>query len=187
MFVYCHNNPLNEVDVSGNFGLFALGTIGAIAGGVINYAGQVLSNYKQGKSGTDAWTNVNWGSVASSAFSGAISAIPGAGALGEAVDVVGSNLIEHGVNALVSGESMNLEDIKNDILSDALTSVFLPDIIPSKKVPRFIRDIKDDARALGIKGTRKLERYLGFSQITTIVTNAFNADTSSRILDYARG
>ena len=88
MFAYCNNNPVHLKDENGSFGLFTLCAIGAIAGGLVNYAGQVISNYAAGKSGDDAWTDVNVGEIASSAFSGALSAIPGGGPMIAVADAV---------------------------------------------------------------------------------------------------
>ena len=62
------------VDVGGNLGIFALIAIGGLLGGLIDYAGQVISNYRNGMSGSEAFTSVNIGSIAASAFSGALSA-----------------------------------------------------------------------------------------------------------------
>ena len=82
MFIYCNNNPVMHNDPTGEFGVATLCVIGGLAGGLINYASEVITNYREGCRGADAWVNnVNWGGVAASAFSGALSAIPGAGPL----------------------------------------------------------------------------------------------------------
>ena len=157
--------------------------IGALVGALVNYAEQVITNYANGETGAKAWTDVNVGEIASSAFSGAIAAIPGSGAWGDVADAVGGNLIEYGVNALVSGKSENFAEVGKDIAKDLLSSAFMPDLLPSKDVPKFIRDIKSEAREAGIKGTKKLQKYLDFIQVTTIITNTFNSSTSSNILE----
>ena len=187
MFTYCNNNPINLVDTDGQFGVGFLCAIGAIAGGLINYAGQVMSNYRDGKSGTEAWTDVNVGEVASAAFSGALAAIPGSGALVDIADTVGSVVIEHGVNALVAGKPFELKKVGKEIVSDFIVNTVVGDIIPKKSVPRYIRDIKEEAVEAGIKGTKKLTKFLNFKQATNIVINSFNADTSARIKDMVFG
>ena len=77
MFAYCNNSPTSLKDPNGHFGILTLIGIGAFVGGLIDYAGQVITNYASGMSGIDAWTEVNIGEIAGSAFSGAISVIPG--------------------------------------------------------------------------------------------------------------
>ena len=134
-------------------------------------------------SGIDAWTEVNIGEIAGSAFSGAISVIPGSAIWGDAVDAVGSNIIEHGVNAIVYGDEFDIVTIGKEIVSDYVTDTILPEFLPTGDVPRFIRDIKDEARELGVKGTKNLQQYLNISQISTIVVNGFNADTNSRLCE----
>ena len=134
-------------------------------------------------SGIDAWTEVNIGEIAGSAFSGAISVIPGSAIWGDAVDSVGSNIIEHGVNAIVYGDEFDIVTIGKEIVSDYLTDTILPEFLPTGDVPRFIRDIKDEARELGVKGTKNLQQYLNISQISTIVVNGFNADNNSRLCE----
>ena len=183
MYAYCNNNSVNCEDPSGELGVAALCAIGAIAGGAIDYAGQVIRNYRNGKKGADRWLDVNWGSVAGSAFSGGVSVIPGGGAAAELVDIVGSKVIEHGVNALTTNTKFDIHAVGCDILEEALSSAVTSSFVPNMDVPKYIRDIKQEAREMGIKGTRKLQQYLDFKQITTILTNAFNASTHSIIVE----
>ena len=181
MFAYCLNNPISMVDDDGYFGIWTLCGIGALVGGFINYAGQVIENYNDGKTGAEAWTDVNIGEIAGAAFSGAISAIPGSSAWGDVVDAIGSNVIEHGVNSLVYGDTFDCKALGQDIVTDYVTSAFLGDLLPTNGVPKYIRDIKEEAHNFGVKGTRKLQKYLNLTQVSTIVINGFNSDTSDRI------
>ena len=182
MFAYCLNNPISMIDEDGRFGLFTLCTIGAVVGGLINYAGQVIENYSNGKTGVEAWADVNVGEIAGAAFSGAVSAVPGSGVLGDVIDAVGSNVIEHSVNSLVYGTEFNCSALMTDIVTDYVETAFVPDLLPKGDVPRYIRDIKDEARELGVKGTRKLQSFLNISQVSTIIINGFYDDTEDRIL-----
>lgn len=181
MFAYCVNNPISMVDEDGHFGIWTLCAIGALVGGLINYAGQVIENYTDGKTGTEAWTDVNVGEIAGAAFSGAVSAIPGSSAWGDVVDAIGSNVIEYGVNSLVYGDTFDCRALGQDIITDYAESAFLGDLLPTKDVPKFIRDIKEEAHSLGVKGTRQLTKYLNLAQVSTIVVNAFNSDTNDRL------
>ena len=183
MFAYCLNNPVAMKDEKGNLGVLALCGIGALIGGLVNYAGQVIANYNNGKSGAEAWTDVDVGNIAAAAFSGAVSAIPGIGIYGDVIDAVGSNVISHGVNALVSGDAIEMSELGYDIASDLVSSIFIPDVVPSMELPKYIRDIKKEAREAGIKGTRKLQAYLDFKQVGIILINTFNSDTSDRLED----
>lgn len=131
--------------------------------------------------GAEAWTEVNVGEIAGAAFSGAVSAIPGSGGWADAVDAIGSNVIEHGVNSLVYGDEFDCMALGEDIITDYAASAFLPELLPTSNVPQYIRDIKDEARAWGVKGTRKLQAYLDLTQVSTIVINGFNNDASDRI------
>ena len=181
LYSYCNNNPIAKKDVSGNFGVFALGFIGAIAGGLVNYAGQVINNYQNGMSGAEAWSDVNWGKVASSAISGAVAAIPGSGAVGAAVEIVGGNLVEHAYDALAGKKEFSIKDLGKDIIEDSIKEAFIPDIIPTRSMPKFIRDIKQSARAAGVKGKHKLQQYLNITQIETIAVNSFLNDIKDRL------
>ena len=184
MFAYCNNNPTNKKDPSGELGILALCTIGAIAGASIDYAAQVISNYRTGLSGSSAWTSVNVGSIAGSAFSGAVSAVPG-GSLGAAiVDSVGSALIEISVNSLLAGDEINIREIGNEAVKNLAIDMLTPDFV-EVSIPKYIRDIKKEAIQQGIKGTRKLQKYLDFKQVSGILINSFNSDSVSRLVDYA--
>ena len=185
MFAYCLNNPVSMQDDDGHFGILTLCAAGAFIGGLINYAGQVYENYTNGKTGADAWTDVNVGEIAGATFSGAVSAIPGSAAWKDVVDAAGSNIIESGVNALVYGEEFDCVKVGRNIVSDYAASTILPDLLPMSDMPYFIRDIKDEARSAGVKGTRRLQAYLNMTQISTLVVNGFNGDTSDRLYEAA--
>ena len=170
-------------DPSGELGIAALCGIGALAGGLINYASQVIQNHRSGKTGSDVWLDVSWGEVAGAAFEGAVSAIPGGGAIAEIVGTVGSNVIEHGVDALVTGSQFDVKEIGVEIVTDIVTDAIIPDILPDVEVPKYIRDIKQDAVDAGLKGTRRLQAYLNFRQVTSIIINGFNSSTTQMIIE----
>lgn len=189
MFSYCENDPVLKKDPNGKLGVIALCAIGGILNGLVEYAGQVINNYQDGKTGADLWLNVNWGKVASSAFSGAISAIPGAGFVATAIDIVGSAAIEQGVNCAVAkfdnDPNTNLNWSTStflwDVATNAASEVASVALEVNYKVPKYIRDIKDEARAVGVKGTKKLKKYLNLAQVSTITTNTFYSHTAERL------
>ena len=184
MYIYCNNNPVNMKDSTGEMGVLAICIVGALVGATIDYAAQVISNYQIGLSGKSAWTNINVGSVVGSAFSGAISAVPG-GSVGAAlVDSVGSVVIEAGVNSLLSGKEMDIQEVCDDATKNLAVDILTPRFV-EVSIPKYIRDIKKEAVQQGIKGTRKLQKYLDFKQVTGVLVNSFNSDTISRLVDYA--
>ena len=97
------------------------------------------------------------------------------------VDAVGSNVIAAGVNAIVEGEEINVRKLGEDIVSDLVESAFCPDFFPTNDVPKYIRDIKREARENGVKGTKKLLKYLDRKQVTTIIDNAINSTLNDEL------
>lgn len=65
-YSYCNDNPVVLNDPDGEFPVAVV--IWAAVGAAVDYGVQVYNNYSQGKTGSDAWTDVNWASVAASAF-----------------------------------------------------------------------------------------------------------------------
>ena len=171
-------------DPTGELGIVALCTIGAIAGASIDYAAQVISNYRTGLSGRNAWTKVNVGSIVGSAFSGAVSAVPGASLGAALIDSAGSAFIEAGVNSLLSRQKINLRAVGDDAVKNLAIDMLTPNFV-EVAIPKYIRDIKKEAVEQGIKGTRKLQRYLSFKQVTGILINSFNSDSISRLVTYS--
>src|SRR5690606_24913715 len=66
---YSWNNPVNITDPDGN----CPWCLGAVIGAIVDYSLQVANNYAQGKTGADAWTDIDLGSIAISAGAGATS------------------------------------------------------------------------------------------------------------------
>ena len=62
---YTGANPIKRVDVNGEFW-------GLVIGAAVDYGLQVASNYVEGKTGIEAWTDVNGKSIMASGASGAI-------------------------------------------------------------------------------------------------------------------
>ena len=183
-FIYCENNPASKKDDNGEFGVVALCVIGGFVSGAIEYASQVIKNYRDGESGIDAWTkNLDYGEIAASAFSGAISAIPGGGFVATAADIVGSAAIKQGVNCIVKKQDWSWEEFGGDVLSNAESAYISSKFKMADDVPQYIRHIKDEARDMGIKGTKKLTKYLNFKQVSVIVINGFTNDTIGELVE----
>ena len=175
------------VDSSGELGVVALCIIGATIGGLIEYSAQVIGNHQSGQKLGDAWKNVNAGKIAKSAFSGAIAAIPGASVLRTTIDIVGGNIIEEGVNSFLNKDEFDINSVARNIASDTVSEIFVPDLFPTDEIPTLIRDIKKDAVASGIKGTRKLKRFLNSRQVKTVIVNAIRSSSNDYINENATG
>ena len=67
-YQYAYNSPTQYNDPYGDCPWCVWG---AVIGGVLEYGGQVVSNYAQGKTGVDAWTDVDGGKIAVATLTGA--------------------------------------------------------------------------------------------------------------------
>ena len=175
MFAYCLNNPINLQDGSGDSAILA--TLGMMAvGGLVGMASQFISgivdNAINGAKGTELFQNTgSVGDYVAAFVSGAVGAIPGGGALASIVCNVGAPAIQQGTDYLVSRMNCDstddyywntgkfVADVAGNFICDAALSQV------SMDAPQFIRDIKDDARSAGYKGTRSLNNYLKEQQI----------------------
>ena len=183
MFSYCNNNPVLMYDPTGELGIVTLMIIGAVVGAGIEYASQVIKNHKAGLTGAEAWTPSNYGALAASAFSGALSAIPGAGSfLATAADIVGSAVIEQGVNSLCYGTKWSWSKLGEDVIGNIGGAFISKRFKLAEDVPQYLRHIKSEAREIGIKGTRKLTKYLNAKQVLVIVKNSFNTATLGELI-----
>jgi len=70
---------------------------------------------------------------------------------GDAIDAVGSNVIEASVNYIVEGEEIEIAELGQAIVLDFAGSMIIPEFFPTKDVPKYIRDIKQEARKQGVK------------------------------------
>lgn len=83
------------------------------------------------------------------------------------------------VTTVVCGETFDVLEVGQEIATDLLVSAIFSDIIPTNAVPKYIRDIKDEAVEAGIKETRRLQQFLNLKQLSTIITNSFYDDALS--------
>jgi len=117
--------------------------------------------------------------------------LPSGGLLATAVDIVGSSAIEQGVNCIINKSSWswntfaeNVADGAISAVSSQLVSHFTPRWMASEEIPRYIRDIKPEASANGIKGTRQLMNYLDQKQVAVVTKNAFVNVTSGNVTEW---
>lgn len=175
MFAYCRNNPINISDPNGEFGLLALCLIGGLVSAAVDYGSQVYDNHENGKTGSEMWTDVNWGQVVSSGVSGAVSAVPGIGSAADAVDIFFCPFVEETVNCIVEGDSFNVgevaEDMTGNILKKYAMSKTVDKVWKQLKIPEKIGDIKENARMCNIKEKDELEKCLNCSQLFAIGFN----------------
>ena len=179
MFAYCENRPIIGCDPNGEF-LFTAILIGVAVGAAIDYGCQVYENVKDGQSGSDAFLkNINWGSVFASGFSGGVSAVPGGGLVAACVDIVGSAVIEETVNGTISackgeGFKWNWKNVGGNIIKNTVDKVITSKAASIMPTPNYIRDIKSSAMKAGVKGTKKLTKYLNKKIVTSVAVNVFS-------------
>ena len=134
---YGYNNPVSFDDPDGRCPSCIWG---AIIGAGIEYGSQVVTNYAQGKTGSDAWTNVDGGKILISAGTGAltggISSIKAIGATAKVYKVVAASATvgmgeivqqgyENGTNKPVNVKKLAIEIVADKLPIPKIKSVKL--------------------------------------------------------------
>lgn len=175
-FAYCNNNPVIYVDNGGDFGILASMLIGGAVGGVTQFVGGIIDNAMQGKTGLELFKNTGtWGQYISSIASGAACAIPGANTVVSVVCDIAAPALQQAVDCVVYKKDWSWKNYTSDVADNIVSSRVggkVSDLVGGNS-PQFIRDIKDDARKLGIKGTKKLNNYLSKAQNESFLGKQF--------------
>jgi len=154
MFAYCENDPVNRSDPSGDVYLEVLLT-GAAIGIFKQFAADVIGNAIAGRP-LDQLSSV--GTYAAAAFSGALSAIPGGGIATAVVDLIGSSLISEGIDALHEKREFSWSNVGMDMAVSAVQAGAGNYI--NSCAPKHLKDIKPEAKRLGITKKNQFESFL---------------------------
>ena len=73
------------------------------------------------------------------------------------------------------GDSWSWSEYQAEAGRTLVTSVFSSWIKIDDDVPMYLRDIKDEARGMGIRGKNKLTQYLNIKQVSVITMNSFSS------------
>ncbi len=131
---YSWNNPINVSDPDGQ----CPWCIGFVIGAVVDYASQVAVNYAQGKTGADAWTDVDGGSILISggagALSGGLSTLKNVGTVGKAGIGLAIDVAEESAQQLNENGEINTGDLVTNVVQGKVIDKSLGDIKPLKNV-----------------------------------------------------
>lgn len=191
MFAYCNNNPVLLLDSSGTSAIVAT-ALTIVGGGILGIASQfiggVVKNSIEGKTGLDLFKGTGtMGDYTSAFLSGAISAIPGVGtAVTVAFDVAVAPAIQQGVDCAAGiQDNWNTDKYLQDVLVNGVSCAAT--IIATTPVPEYIRDIKDEAQTIGLKGTNEYNAYLSTSINTANAANQLLAMSVSVAKEVYKG
>ena len=155
LYTYCLNNPINNRDEKGRLATWIVKKIVSVILGVfVGLTQQFLSDVFL-SAYNRKFSISSLGTYVSSAVNGGWDALWGGGIAVEICKSLISNIIGQMVDMWNGGE-FDFEGLMWSI-ADGLFSYVLNKVF---KTPKFIRDIKDQAVAKGIKGTKKLMKFL---------------------------
>ena len=105
--------------------------------------------------------------------------MPGGGLVAACVDIVGSAVIEETVNGTISackgeGFKWNWKNVGGNIIKNTVDKVITSKAASIMPTPNYIRDIKSSAMKAGVKGTKKLTKYLNKKIVTSVAVNVFS-------------
>jgi hypothetical protein len=157
IFSYAINDPVNNIDISGNIAAFLAKKIGSvIINAVIGLLAQILGDTLMSAL-KQQWSISSVGTYISAVAKGAWDGLWGGGIAEEICKSLLANILSQCID-MIRGkkQSIDLVSLLSSVLDGLLTYV----IGKIVKVPKYIRDIKDKARSKMIKGTKKLMKYL---------------------------
>ena len=186
MFAYCGNNPVLLKDYNGQFGILASMAIGLAVGLATQYLCDVVSNAMDHKTGKDLFMPKSTaGEYLTAGICGAVCAIPGTSTLVSVVCDVAAPAVEQGIDYLIYGDKWNSQEYITDVTSNVICDIVSSNF--SLESPQYIRDIKDDAQELGMKGTTQLNKYLIRQQNKVFLTNQLTGAAVSVSYEYVSG
>ena len=103
--IYCYQSSVKLVDPNGKQAI-----AGALIGAIVDYGVQVGVNYIEGKRGIEAWTDIDYKSIAVSAGAGALSAGIAIAAKAKNVGKVGTAIIELATDTGISVASQAINE-----------------------------------------------------------------------------
>ncbi|MBR4891331.1 MAG: RHS repeat-associated core domain-containing protein [Clostridia bacterium] len=157
LFAYCNNNPVMGVDYNGTIPITTIYKIlQGVLGGVLGAVFQYLSDLIMVKFFGGSWSPIYeyiisvasgvWDAISNTGFFKALFIAVGKSILSQLLDKIFYKIAFSGTRLIESIVVFLIEYILEKVIK--------------VKVPSKIRDIKAKARSLGIKGTRKLTKYL---------------------------
>ena len=182
MFAYCENDPVNGSDPTGH-GLFTTILVGAAIGVGKQFVADIISNGLKGNPLDAEFSSA--GEYLGAAISGAVDAVTGGGIVSVVVDIVGTVLVSNTVDAAIEShrdgtsfwDAFSWYKVGSEMLLN--TAGFLLDKSFDVLYPNSISDIKDEAKMLGLKGTKQLKAYMNGQQskinvARSLCSNAWN-------------
>ena len=154
LFSYCYGDPVNNTDRSGTIisAKVKLALFGGIMGFVVQFLSDLIRVYCMDK---------NWSKVPTYVLSvgeGAWDAVYNRGYFVELAVAVGRNVVNQLMNYISKKKDFSGKEVFMTAVDFTLTYVIKKKL--KIKEPKYIRDIKKEARAQGIKGTKRLTAYL---------------------------
>ena len=155
-FTYCVNDPINNTDLSGNIAAFLLKKVGSvIINAVIGLLAQVLGDVLMSAIKKN-WHFSSVGTYISAVAKGAWDGLWGGGLAREICKSMLANILSQLIDMIGKKKQFDLISLLTSVF-DGILSYVVSKVV---KVPKYIRDIKKKAMEKGIKGTKKLLKFL---------------------------
>ena len=168
IYTFCNNDPVNETDIDGAIIFAILKVVGrmllyaTLNVGIQYLADKFLSLIYQKKVKSDQSVYI------SVALQGAIDGFWNSGFVGNIMKAVIVNLVKQFIDIVWNGKKFEPTQLCEAVFDGIMNGVL--DKL-SIKSPNYIRDIKAKAREKGIKGTKKLVKYLTKQRIKVKIWN----------------